>query len=646
MAISNPAYVHDEPSQDRTTDRHLSRGRNSLSTTDFSFSNVSSESSTAVCVSSQSSDANLTKTFKGIPAKRDKWGKDIEFLLSCIALSVGLGNVWRFPIAALENGGGAFVIPYLIVLLLVGRPIYYLEMLIGQFSSRGCIDVYDASPAMRGIGYGQTYSTFIVMTYYASLMGLTVRYLIASFGNPLPWSECQASWNTTCINSKLVAVDFGDNSSAVKVTSAELFFVKEVLKETGSIDAGIGKPDWRLVLCLLFPWICICLTLIKGIRSSGKASYFLAIFPYVIMLLLLIRACTLEGAGAGMLYLIKPQWDRILEAKVWYSAVTQMFFSLTVCFGNVIMYSSFNRFTNNVYRDVTIVTILDTCTSMLSGLIVFGVIGHLAYVADIPDIKNVVRGGAGLAFITYPEAIAKFQIWPQFFAVTFFLMLFVLGIGSNVGMATTVLTVIRDRFPNLKPSLVALGIAVVGFSVGIVYTTPASQYLLDFLDFYGASFVALVLAVFEIFTFAWIYGVGRICRDIEFMLGIKTGLYWRLCWGFITPVMLLAILIYHIATYKPFTFQGYVFSDGMYALGWCVFAAGVLQLPAWAVYAFLQQKESNWRVRLLNCFKPTNTWGPEDPELNFKYREKVLKHKQTLPMDRSIYRKFVDNVFR
>lgn len=81
---------------------------------------------------------------------REQWGKGVEFLMSCIAMSVGLGNVWRFPFVALQNGGGAFLIPYLIVLLLVGRPIYYLEMCIGQFSSRGSVKVYDFAPAMRG----------------------------------------------------------------------------------------------------------------------------------------------------------------------------------------------------------------------------------------------------------------------------------------------------------------------------------------------------------------------------------------------------------------------------------------------------------------------------------------------------------------
>uniref|UniRef100_A0A182IT24 Transporter n=2 Tax=Anopheles atroparvus TaxID=41427 RepID=A0A182IT24_ANOAO len=657
MASSNPAFENDEPVLVTTrtslkSTHQESAGEQRQKVADDTQPTVASSKVNPLGSSQATDTARASATplemnlVKSMPNKgqRDKWGKDIEFLLSCIALSVGLGNVWRFPFTALENGGGAFVIPYLIVLLLVGRPIYYLEMLISQFSSRGCINVYDASPAMRGIGVGQTYSTFIVMTYYASLMAVTMRYLIASFADPLPWSECSDAWNATCIDSRLIT-NMADNSTQAAVTSAELFFVKDVLKEADSIHDGIGTPDWRLVLCLLVPWTCICLTLIKGIKSSGKVAYFLAIFPYVVMLVLLVRACTLEGAGDGMLYFIKPQWDRILEAKVWYAAVTQVFFSLTICFGNVMMYSSYNRFTNNVYRDVTIVSIMDTLTSMLAGLIVFGVIGHLAHVLDVPDIQQVVRGGAGLAFITYPDAIAKFTFWPQFFAVAFFLMLFVLGIGSNVGMATTIMTVIRDRFQHLPPALVAVGIALVGFSIGVIYTTPGGQYLLDFLDFYGASFVALVLAVFEMVTFAWIYGVSRLCRDVEFMLGIKTGLYWRLCWGFITPILLAAILLYHIATYESFTFNGYVYPDGMYAFGWCIFAAGVLQLPAWAVYTFLKRKEPDWRDRLAHCFKPTHDWGPEDPELNAKYHESVYKAEQALPRNRSIARRIFDNVF-
>lgn len=191
--------------------------------------------------------------------QKDQWGNDIEFLLSCITLSVGLGNVWRFarnfeifwcksfliifplfqvfkeedfsllatswfrfPFTALENGGGTFVVPYTFIVILVGRPLYYMELLLGQFSSKGCIKVYDMVPAVRGVGIGQCFCTLIVLTIYASVMALTIRFFLASFNDPLPWSMCKDEWNTTCIDSSLKA----DNFSGLRPkSSAELFFV-------------------------------------------------------------------------------------------------------------------------------------------------------------------------------------------------------------------------------------------------------------------------------------------------------------------------------------------------------------------------------------------------------------------------------------
>lgn len=194
--------------------------------------------------------------------QKDKWTTDAEFLLSCVALSVGLGNVWRFPfVRQSENKlnliflimktlsgcpskrrfshktksclnfarflimktllGGAFLIPYVTVLVFVGKPLYYMELVLGQFSSRGCIKVYDLVPALRGIGVGQVLSTCFVTTYYASLMGLTIRYFLASFNDPLPWSLCDESWNVSCIDSSLKSNNF---SNAKLQSSAELFF--------------------------------------------------------------------------------------------------------------------------------------------------------------------------------------------------------------------------------------------------------------------------------------------------------------------------------------------------------------------------------------------------------------------------------------
>ena len=125
---------------------------------------------------------------------------------------------------------------------------------------------------------------------------------------------------------------------------------KTVLHEKPNIDDGIGWPDWRLTICLFFAWACIFAVLARGVKSSGKAAYFLALFPYVIMIALLIRAVTLEGATNGIIFFIKPQWEKLFEPSVWYAAVTQCFFSLSVCFGGVVMYSSYNDFDHNIYR--------------------------------------------------------------------------------------------------------------------------------------------------------------------------------------------------------------------------------------------------------------------------------------------------------
>lgn len=216
-----------------------------------------------------------------------------------------------------------------------------------------------------------------------------------------------------------------------------------------------------------------------------------------------------------------------------------------------------------IFRDVNVITLLDTFTSLLAGFIIFGILGHLAHVMNV-EIEEVTASNIALAFMAYPEAIAKIDFIPQFFSMIFFIMLFVLAIGSNVGMASCIMTVIRDRFPRWQCWKVVLGIAVVGVSVGCAYTTPGGQYLIGFLDFYGASFVALVLAIVELLTVGWIYGVDRLCKDIEFMLGRKTGLYWRICWAVVTPLMMIGILVYFILTWEELTFKGMPYEPEMH----------------------------------------------------------------------------------
>ncbi|XP_017839884.1 sodium-dependent nutrient amino acid transporter 1 isoform X2 [Drosophila busckii] len=339
----------------------------------------------------------------------EQWGSGLEFLFSCISLSVGLGNIWRFPYIAFQNGGGTFVIPYLIALLVIGRPVYFLEISLGQFRGGGVLRAFDLAPLLKGVAAGQVLATGASITYYSSIMALTLRFLLASFSSVLPWSSCHPSWGTDCYD--------GSANSSInatgKMSPAQLYFEREILHELPNIDNGLGMPNWQLVACLAVAWLIIGGVLIRGIKSSGKAAYFLGVFPYVVLIVLLLRALTLPGAWQGIVYFFKPQWRELLNPLVWYAAVTQVFFSLAICFGTLITYASYNNFNRNVYNDIVIITTMDSCSSIIAGCITFGILGNLAQQTGVEDIGSVVKGGAGLAFISYPEAIAKFEYVPQ-----------------------------------------------------------------------------------------------------------------------------------------------------------------------------------------------------------------------------------------
>ncbi|XP_076240764.1 sodium-dependent nutrient amino acid transporter 1 [Calliopsis andreniformis] len=543
--------------------------------------------------------------------ERAQWSNNIEFLMSCVAFSVGLGNVWRFPSTAYENGGGAFLIPYIIVLFIIGKPIYYMEMILGQFSSRSCVEIWSVSPAFKGIGYGIAIAVFAVVTYYCSLMALTLYYMLASFQPVLPWAFCWEEWGNICFDS---TSNSNKTENVSKISSAELYFRNVVLNEAG-IEESLGAPSWKLVLCLLVSWLFVFIVISKGVKSTGKAAYFLALFPYVIMITLLVRAVTLDGAVDGIIFLFKPTWAKILDPSVWYAAVTQSFFSLGVCFGAVTMYSSYNCFDHNVLRDCTLVTSMDLLTSLMAGTTIFGILGNLAHESGKEDISTVVRAGTGLAFISYPEALSKFTVVPQLFSVLFFLMLFVLGIGTTVAFTAVIASIIKDRFPRFQDWKVGGAVSIAGFLIGIIYCTRGGQYILNLVDYFGGTFIVVFLASFEVIAISWVYGVDNFLDDTQFMVGTRPSFYWRFCWCFLTPLTLFSILIYFLSELKPITYNDEYYPTSAYAAGWTLLVLGVIQLPLWMIISRIQNKG-----KPLDVLKPSSDWGPKDP---MKYKEWV-----------------------
>ncbi|MPC57693.1 Sodium-dependent nutrient amino acid transporter 1 [Portunus trituberculatus] len=350
--------------------------------------------------------------------------------------------------------------------------------------------------------------SWCVVTYYCSLMALTVFYFIMSFNKVLPWSVCDDAWaDDNCVDASNTNVSLMNNSQS----SSEQYYYKYVLRMKDDISDGVGLPDWRLTLCLLFSWVVVFLTMAKGVKSSGKVAYFTALFPYVVLVTLLIR-----GKNSG------------------------------------------------TRTDSWIISLTDTFTSLLAGFTIFAILGNLAYQLDT-DIEDVVRSGGGLAFVSYPDALAKFTWAPQLFAVLFFLMLFTLGIGSAVGLAGCTLGIISDRFPSISKFLLSLGISVVGFLCGLVYITPGGQWIVDLVDFFGGGFIVYVIVTTEIIAVSYIYGFQRIFRDLRFMFGFDIDVFTKICWGVITPVALFGIFIYSLVTFRLPTYDGQVYPEIAYS---------------------------------------------------------------------------------
>ncbi|GBN81788.1 Sodium- and chloride-dependent glycine transporter 2, partial [Araneus ventricosus] len=144
----------------------------------------------ASVIGNRKGSASIRKLSTYTIASRGNWGSKWEFLLSCVGLSVGIGNVWRFPYLAYEHGGGAFLIPYLLMLLLAGKPLYFMELAFGQFAGLGPLAIWNCLPIAKGIGYAMVTISLVICIYYNVIVCYTVFYIASTFQTTVPWATC------------------------------------------------------------------------------------------------------------------------------------------------------------------------------------------------------------------------------------------------------------------------------------------------------------------------------------------------------------------------------------------------------------------------------------------------------------------------
>ncbi|XP_068973830.1 sodium- and chloride-dependent transporter XTRP3 isoform X1 [Bombus flavifrons] len=521
---------------------------------------------------------------------RAEWSGKMQFFLSIIGYSVGLGNIWRFPYLCQQNGGGAFLIPFFVMLILEGVPLFLIELGLGQRMRQGALGVWNTiHPWLGGIGIASCIVTFFVALYYNVIITWCFYYLFNSleavtikFNEPLPWAKCPE-------------VDNKPVEECVKSSETAYFWYRTTLDAAPSIEEG-QSLKWWIVLCLLLSWIVVFFIVMKGIQSSGKVVYFTSMFPYLVLTIFFIRGITLKGASAGLAHMYTPKIEKLLEPTVWLDAATQVFYSFGLAFGSLIAFGSYNTPDNNCVRDVLLVSGCNAFTAIYASVVIFAILGFKAMtnvdkcLASNIDLlfqngyimyKNITMEeyeetvntlnasamnftletcslseqldnaaeGTGLAFIVFTQAIVELPGAP-FWSCIFFLMLLALGLGSQIGILEGMLCVIFDidLFKRIKKQYITGVVCTVCFFVGLIFCTGAGEYWLKMFDSFAGTIGLVMVALMEMISVIFVYGHEKFTKDIEEMTGYRPGIYWQFTWRFLAPIIMVCILLSSIAS--------------------------------------------------------------------------------------------------
>uniref|UniRef100_A0A8C7JD23 Transporter n=1 Tax=Oncorhynchus kisutch TaxID=8019 RepID=A0A8C7JD23_ONCKI len=507
---------------------------------------------------------------------RDKWSKKMDFLLSVIGFAVDLGNVWRFPYICYQNGGGAFLIPYIVMAIFGGVPLFYMELALGQFHRTGAISIWKhICPIFKGIGYAICVIALYVSFYYNTIIAWALFYFYSSFASVLPWTNCDNAWNTeNCTNYFLKDNVTWNNYSR---SPAEEFYTRNVLEIHKSDGLrNVGGVRWQLMLCLFLIFTIVYFSLWKGVKTSGKVVWVTATLPYVVLFILLIRGATLPGAWKGVVFYLKPKWEKLFETSVSYREETQNTCPLSHQFHMIICLEFFWYLTS----------LVNCLTSFMSGFVIFTVLGYMAEKRNV-NVEDVARDkGPSLLFITYPEAIAN-MTGSTFFAIIFFVMMITLGLDSTFGGLEAIITAVMDEYPGYlanRRELFVLGLVVVCFLGSLSTLTNGGAYVVKLLEEFGVGSSIIAVGFLEAIAVSWFYGITRFSNDIKSMLGYSPGLFWKVCWVAISPAFLAYIIVSSLLKPPPLQLFDYKYPDWSITVGYVIGASSFMWIPIYMVY--------------------------------------------------------------
>ncbi|MGB2865821.1 MAG: sodium-dependent transporter [Sedimentisphaerales bacterium] len=467
--------------------------------------------------------------------RRESWGTRGGFILAAVGSAVGLGNLWGFPYKLYSYGGGAFLIPYIVALLVIGIPIMILEFSIGHYTQRAAPDAFKRGHKhFEMVGWWGIILAFVIITYYPVILAYCFSFLWYSIvgiftGGELPWA----------------------GKGIEGVENAKLFFNETYLGKIDIEDARfyLGSIRWNLVLPLAITWATMYFCIFKGVRLVGKIVWLTVPLPWLMLAILAVRGLTLEGSMQGLAYYLDPVWSELTKPVTWRYAIGQVFFSLSLAYGVMITYASFLHRKSDINNNAAIISIADFATSFVAGLAVFATLGGMAFVTQQAGnpvtVENVAEAGPSLAFVAFPYALAQLP-YSAWFSFVFFFALVTLGVDSAFSMTESILASIVDK-TGWRRCIVLPALSLVGFLFGMIYITRAGFNWLGAIDgFVNGTWGIAFMGLLECIVLGWLWRIGTLRRHANSRSDWKLGRWYDYLIRMVIPVVLGALFFWQL----------------------------------------------------------------------------------------------------
>ncbi|QIC71550.1 sodium-dependent transporter [Acinetobacter indicus] len=453
---------------------------------------------------------------------RENWSARSGFIIAAIGSAVGLGNIWRFPYVAYENGGGAFLVPYLVAIFAAGLPLLYLDYAVGHKFRKAPPLAYKKLMNSESLGWWQVMVTLVIGIYYASVLSWAGSYMYYAIGQ---------KWGA----------------------DTQAFFFNSYLQNGEGLALGFVPT---LFFGLVIVWAVVMFILYGGVRRGVElANKIFMPLLVVLFTILVIQAIRLPGATAGLNAFFTPNWEAMGNYKVWLAAFGHIFFSLSVGFGIMLTYASYLKRKTNMTGSGAVVALANSSFEILAGIGVFAALGFMAFSSG-STVEEVVSGGIGLAFIAFPKIISSMGAGGDLFGFLFFASLTVAGITSMVSILEVPISAFQDKLGwsrKKSVSIIAGGSAIVST---LIFSTHSAITFVDIIDYFANNIGIVGGGLLSIILVSWFRRplLSQLQAHINQYSSIKLGVGWNFLLTVITPLSLLVALG---LTIKSIVAEGY-----------------------------------------------------------------------------------------